>query len=199
MTIAPTASAAHRPLAAHIWIKEPDGFYVEPAWCSERLFQVETFAGAIWDPAAGLGRIADAARGAGYQAVATDLRDRGFPRFDGVGDFLTYERALAPNIVCNPPFTRADAFARRALELASGKIAMVWLTRRLNAARWLQRTPLARIYLLTPRPSMPPGHVILAGERPGGGTQDFAWLVFERGHTGPRELRWLYRDRGSAP
>jgi hypothetical protein len=49
------------------------------------------------------------------------------------------------------------------LELVPGKIAMIWLARRLNAARWLQDTPLARVYLLTPRPSMPPGHVILAG------------------------------------
>jgi len=39
----------------------------------------------------------------------------------------------------------------------------------LNAAHWLQGTPLRRISLLTPRPSMPPGHIIAAGSKPGGG------------------------------
>jgi hypothetical protein len=71
----------------------------------------------------------------------------------------------------------------------------IWLTRRLNAARWLSHTPLARIYLLTPRPSMPPGHVILAGEKPGGGSQDFCWLVWSRHHIGPPKLHWLHRDK----
>src|SRR5215831_7367744 len=71
---------------------------------------------------------------------------------------------------------------------------MIWLTRRLNAARWLAETPLARVYLLTPRPSMPPGQVILAGEKPGGGTQDFCWLVFDHAYKGPPALHWLHRD-----
>ena len=59
----------------------------------------------------------------------------------------------------------------------------------------LEPLPLAKIYLLTPRPSMPPGEVIARGERPGGGRMDFAWLVFNHGHSGPPELRWLHRDR----
>jgi hypothetical protein len=72
---------------------------------------------------------------------------------------------------------------------------VVWLARRLNAARWLAATPLARVYLLTPRPSMPPGHVIAAGEKPGGGTQDFVWLVWDHDYAGAPTLHWLHRDR----
>ena len=30
--------AGAKPLDAHVWRKEADGFYVEPEWCSERLF-----------------------------------------------------------------------------------------------------------------------------------------------------------------
>jgi hypothetical protein len=123
--------------------------------------------------------------------------DRGYSRFDGIVDFLHDELSPVTNIVTNPPFQTCNAFVRRALEVATDKVAMIWLARRLNAARWLQVTPLARIYFLTPRPSMPPGQVILAGEKPGGGTQDFCWLVFEHGHVGAPELRWLYRDGDS--
>ena len=106
------------------------------------------------------------------------------------------ESPRARNIVCNPPFDLCDQFVRRALHLAGGKVAMIWLARRLNAARWLANTPLARAYLLTPRPSMPPGHVIAAGEKPGGGTQDFCWLIFSHKHKGPPTLHWLCRDGG---
>ena len=54
--------------------------------------------------------------------------------------------------------------------------------------------PLRRIWLLTPRPSIPPGYVIARGEKPGGGKTDFTWLIFERGYTGKAEVDWLHRD-----
>jgi hypothetical protein len=47
---------------------------------------------------------------------------------------------------------------------------------RLNAARWLKPLSLAKIYLLTPRPSMPPATFIARGDKPGGDTVDFCWL-----------------------
>jgi hypothetical protein len=186
-------SANRRPLAAHVWDKEPLGFYIEPAWVDEQLFAVETFDGVIWHPACGTGRIPDAAQRAGYQTIATDIVDRNYPGFDGLADFLQSDRRT-DNVVCNPPYQDCRAFALHALKLASRKVAMIWLLRRLNAAHWLQQTPLAKIYLLTPRPSMPPGSVILAGAKPGGGKQDFCWLVFEHGHVGPPEIHWLHRD-----
>jgi hypothetical protein len=54
--------------------------------------------------------------------------------------------------------------------------------------------PLRRVWLLTPRPSMPPGHVIAAGETPGGGKMDFCWLVFEHQLSGIPQIGWLHRD-----
>ena len=98
------------------------------------------------------------------------------------------------NIVCNPPFDIFEQFANKALEIARRKVAMIWLVRRLNAARWLEQTPLVRVLLLTPRPSMPPGHTITAGKKPGGGTQDFCWLIWDHAHIGKPELGWLRRD-----
>jgi hypothetical protein len=51
------------------------------------------------------------------------------------------------------------------------------------------------VYLLTPRPSMPPGAWIAAGNKPGGGTLDFCWLVFSKRHRGEPQLQWLHRDK----
>src|SRR5262249_36628929 len=157
-----------RPLGAHIWRKDELGFYVEPNWVDERLFAVESFVGTIADRACGLGRVLEAGRRAGHdRLIATDIVDRGYEHFDGELDFLCSDDDVE-NLVSNPPFHICNEFTRHALRLATRKVALIWLVRRLNAAHWLQGTPLTRIYLLTPRPSMPPGHVILAGARPGG-------------------------------
>jgi hypothetical protein len=83
---------------------------------------------------------------------------------------------------------------QHSLLLAERKVAIVFPVARLNAAHWIKGTPLRRVWLMTPRPSMPPGHVIAAGHKPGGGKVDFCWLVWEHGCTGAPELHWLRRD-----
>lgn len=182
----------NKPIAAQSWVREPNEHYVEPFWCSERLFEEEKFDGLVWDPCCGFGRIPDSARKAGHTAIGSDIVDRGYRDFGGVKNFLDEASAHAPNIVCNPPFNIAGAFGGHALRLAGvQKVAMIFPTARLNAAHWIQGTPRARVWLMTPRPSMPPGHTITAGEKPGGGKMDFCWLVWERGRIGPADLRWL--------
>jgi hypothetical protein len=148
-----------RPLNAQIWQRAADEHYVEPAWCSERLFDEEKFFGQIWDPCCGFGRIPESAKLARYSVYASDIVDRGYA--DGVtADFLNcYDDQAASNIVCNPPFNIVKDFALHALLLRNTKkVAMIFPTARLNAAHWLRGTPLARVWLMTPRPSMPPGH-----------------------------------------
>lgn len=184
-----------RGLNAHIWQREANEHYVEPEWCSRRLFEVENFDPGIWDPCCGFGRIPTAAVAAGLYGIGTDIVDRGYSEFAGVHDFLSSQEFRSPNIVCNPPFNIADKFALHALSHSgTQKVAMVFPTARLNAAHWIKGTPLARVWLMTPRPSMPPGHVIAAGEKPGGGKMDYCWLVWTKSRIGSPDLRWLHRD-----
>jgi len=183
-----------RPRYAHIFDRDVRDFYSEPAWCSERLFAVELFNGLIWDPACGLGTIPRSACAAGLSSFASDIADHGY------GERRDFLAASAPttifNVVTNPPFRSAREFVERALTVGASKTAIIFPTARLNAAHWLETLPLARIWLLTPRPSMPPGEVILRGEKPGGGKTDFCWLIFDRTHEGPPSLTWLHRDGG---
>lgn len=182
---------------SHIWQREQHEHYVEPEWCSKRLFDVVKFNGPIWDPCCGFGRMVKSARAANYVAHGTDIVIRS--ELHGASlDFFTWD-GRAHNIVCNPPFDVFQKFAEHALRLPGiHKVAMIWLVRTLPAARWLRQTPLARILLLTPRPSMPPGHTITAGEKPGGGKQDFCWLIWDKAHSGPASIGWLHRDEGAA-
>jgi len=168
--------------------------FVEPQWVSERLFEEEKFAGWIYDPACGFGRIVESATAAGLKAYGSDLADRDY----GIRrDFFKHNKRH-DNIVTNPPFDQLEAFARHAVELSKCKTAVIAPTARLNAARWLRELPLRRILLLTPRPSMPPGHVVKSGGKTTGGKQDYCWLIFERGYVGRPELDWLHRDGGKA-
>lgn len=184
---------------SHLWARDPLDFYIEPCWISDRLFEVEKFDGGIWDPACGTGRIVVAAQLAGLHAIASDIKDRSPPGGCLTRDFLACQHGLAPNIVCNPPFKVADKFVEHALHLTTRKVAMVLPISWINGAKrsaWLETTPLRKVVVLAPRPSMPPGAVIAAGGRVGGGTQDYAWYVWLRGYDGRPEIAWLRRDPG---
>jgi hypothetical protein len=194
MTDLDTLHDRKRPRRTHIFKKAKDSFYLEPQWCSTRLFAIEKFTRPVTDPFCGTGRVAEAARLAGYSVWATDIVDRGYEHFDGVEDFLTVGRLDADeSIVSNPPFD--DRILRHAIGLNPVKMALLWpLARVVAAHEWLSTAPLARILMMTPRPSMPPGTYIAAGKKPQGARVEHCWLVFERGHRGPARMGWLHRD-----
>lgn len=183
--------SAPRAIAAHKWDRESHEHYVEPEWCSRRLFDVEKFEGPIWDPACGFGRIVESARNAGLAASGSDIISRASD-YGSLDFFTSLESAC--NIISNPPFNIAREFILHALKITTGKVAAIFPTARLNAAHWLEPLPLARVWLLTPRPSMPPGHMIARGEKPGGGKVDFCWLVFDHNRPAVREINWLHRE-----
>lgn len=200
--------------------RDPDNWYREEPWCSERLFAVERFEGRVVDPCAGFGTIANAARAAGLQAEAYDLRDRGFEGVKGGVDFFeprgwAYTPGIFPcdNIVSNPPYATwkqlgqprrdvamarsEDEFLRLALRRARYKVALFLPSGWLNSderGQWIETLPLYRVYLCSPRPSCPPGPYIQAGGKVGGGSTDYSWFVFLRGFSGTPTVHWLRRD-----
>jgi hypothetical protein len=199
--IAPVVKLKTRRLA-HNWQRDENDWYVEPEWCSCRLFQEEKFNGEIDDPCCGWGRIVRSALDVGYRVKASDIviRQSG----DAEVDRLKYQTDFrdrdepTDNIVCNPPYRVLPDFAERALKLARRKVALIFPVARLNAAGWLANAPLLRVWLMSPRPPMPPGSYLEAGHKPGGGRVDFCWLIFEHGCSGEAEVRWLHRDTRGA-
>jgi hypothetical protein len=196
------------PKDAGRWARHPEDYYVEEEWCDTRLFEAVPFTGTIVDPACGSGRIVRAARAArgngklngGTRVLGYDIVKRCEECHDDVEDFLTSDYET-DNIVSNPPFKHCKkpdfAFVLKALATAENKVALLlplpWMTGA-DKGRFLEQTPLEQVLILTPRPSMPPGPVIEAGENPGGGTEDFAWFIWNKKHKGPPTLGWLNRD-----
>lgn len=187
-----------RARVSHIYEREEHDHYVESAWVGRRLFQAERFDGEVCDPCCGLGNMMEGARAAGLEIRPFDIVDRGYEHLIGVRDFLLSGDRFSC-FAMNPPFNRIQEFTEHAVRLADHKVAVVFPARRLNAAgAWLRDLPLARVYFLTPRPSMPPGHIyramIAAGKEPSGDTKDYAVAVFIKNFEGEPVTRWLHRD-----
>jgi hypothetical protein len=173
------------------------------------LFEVESFGAkgdVVADLCCGWGHILHNAIHADYRAIGVDIVDRrheaqSYNGFEFIrADSLTSPPPIsaAHSVVMNTPYEAnfIERFTKTALSIAAYKVAVLVPLRRLPAARWLRPLPLETIYLLTPRPSLPPADYIRAGKKPGGGAQDFAWLIFNKQTTAkaPPRVRWLCRD-----
>ncbi len=190
------------PKAARIFERDPHDWYVEEIKASTGLLRVERFVGPVWDPACGGGNILRACTAAGLQATGTDIvrrmpeDDPFFVReFDFLGaqgsavgtpPHLPFPEWYATNIVTNPPFFRAkgtEAFIRKALTIARGKVAIFADVKFLASQRratglFAEHCP-HRVWTLAERPSCPPGAWLAAGNKAGGGTADWCWLVYD--------------------
>lgn len=185
-----------------IWARHENDWYVEPEWCSRRLFEQEEFRGSIFDPACGGGNILKSARAAGYHAYGNDVVRRS-EYADTVANFLNTD-FQADNIVSNPPFGLCDdrkakrhPWPEHCLKLAKFKVALLMPANWVQGdqrSRWLQESPLYRVWFISPRPSMPPGEVLAAGMKPGNGTTDYAWFVWLHGYSGAPTIHWLRRE-----
>jgi len=87
MTISETVKRERK---SHVWARSDDDWYVEPEWVSKRLFESEHFAGDIWDPCCGTGRIVQSARAAGHSSYGSDIAERSIGY--GVVDFFAMKR-----------------------------------------------------------------------------------------------------------
>lgn len=163
-------------------------WYVEPVEATLALLAVERFVGAVHDPACGQGNIVKACKQRGLDAYGSDLHDRGFGA-TGI-NFLDHEHE-ADNIITNPPFSLAEEFLVRALQVARFKVAILcrlaWLEGRRRAAL-LQRAPLARVWVFANRINVPPGGLDLPAK---GSAVAYAWFVFDHDHQGPASLGWV--------
>ena len=185
---------------SHIWQRDPLDFYVETEAAVESLFGAVylPLGCLVWDPACGIGTIPTVATKLGYPARASDIVDRGFPGADQI-DFLSedvrrqrYDDRVA--IVCNPPFSKAAQFIEQALAIADHHVAMLLPIKFLASQRrrkLFAETPVSQVLILSKRPSMPPGAVLAAGGKRGGGKEDFCWIVWHRAHVGPPQIGWL--------
>jgi hypothetical protein len=172
--------------------REKDDFYATPPAATQALLSVETFEGAIWEPACGQGHLSKVLIDAGYEVISTDLVARGYGEA-GV-DFLMEWQPRAPNIVTNPPFKLSSGFVRNALKLTTGKVAMllkVGFLEGVERADVFDHAPLARVHVFRRRQSFLKDGLYSTNMNGKGGMIAYAWFVWEHGYSGKPTLGWI--------
>lgn len=188
---------------AHIFEREENDHYVEQDWTVDLLLDAITFTGSVWDPACGFGTIPKACQRAGIKhVIGTDLIDRGYGT--GGQDFLKFSRKLIrreDNIITNPPYKHTEDFIHQGLKFSRDKAAfLVPLKFLASNSRYplFTQLPIWRVCILSSQPSMLPGRLLASGQKPGGGSVDYCWIVFKHGYTGTPGTIWLARKKGGA-
>lgn len=170
--------------------RQVDDFYATPRSAIVQLLQVEQFDNVVWEPACGDGAISRVLQETGHAVVSTDLIDRGY----GIGgiDFLMEMKPAGYHVVTNPPFKLATEFARRALELVPGKVAMLLKIGFLEGpTREDIHKYLARVWVIRRRITFLKDGKEFSRSNGKGGIHTYAWFVWDRSHTGPVSLGWL--------
>ena len=164
--------------------------YETPPVAVHGLLAVETLPHEIWEPACGPGAIVNVLRAAGHAVHATDLNPWGCPDSASGRDFLMEREAPCDCILTNPPFKLAGEFAEHALTL----VTRVYFLLRLSFLESARRTDLlesghlARVLLFRERLPMMHRHDF-EGSKIGNSAQPFAWFVWDKGYSGPTEVR----------
>ena len=201
----PEGTTAERLVKVHA--RAERDFYIEPGWCVDLLLQNERFIGDVWDPCAGSGTVVKACKRAGLTAIGTDMVTNDPLHVTGGINFMNVDRPFKgagrpANIIFNPPYRdgQAQQFILRALSIATNKVAAVLQQQfPFSIERFpffTAAAPVARIYYLSSRPSMPPGDPYLAGEiEAKGGSTDYLWMVWDHGQHPmiPTTAFWLKR------
>lgn len=184
------------------WARKPADLYPTPpdcVWSLQPLIEDLIPRGsAILEPACADGQMVRALEQCGYEVDGFDLRPDvtggiGSTDFLDVANFYHSNRQYAA-VWTNPPFVVADAFIRRALDIAPVAVMLLksnfWNTKN-RRKLWREKRP-TRIYSLTWRPAF------LEEERGKSPLMDCIWAVFERGKHDHCEME-IIEDRLLAP
>ncbi len=195
---------ADKPMLGNSGFERRQGdFYATEPWVTRALLERIKFRGMIWEPACGRGDMAEVLAEFGYVVMASDIAG------DALGckgalkaDFLTrYHAGEEPlSIVTNPPYTVAEPFIRKALELTErcqGMVAMLMRNEYDCAAgrRYLfESKAFASKLVLTRRPRwLDANQQHSASPR-----HNFAWMIWDHRHSGSARIEWLRARGGNA-
>lgn len=153
--------------------------YETPAAAVEMLLDNVWVRGAVLEPSAGRGAIANALRARGYYVIAYDLHE--YPGSTAVypgTDFLQEpDTQGCKSIVMNPPYKDADKHVRHALKIVpeDGVVCALLRLTWMAAKKRADLLPHIEKIIICGRLKMLPPHAPDAGHS---GTVDFAWFVF---------------------
>lgn len=152
----------------------------------------------VWECACGSGCLSEPLKALGYDVISTDIVDRGY---GDVEDFLKSNRKWDGDIITNPPFKHASEFIEKAIELLNDgqkalfllKIQFLETTKR---AKLFEKCGLKCVVVNSERICCAmngefESYFNKKGDRYVGGTQLYAWFVFEKGYIGKPTIEFV--------
>ena len=179
-------------------VKVYDGYHT-PLIAVQTLLEREDLAGYVWEPAAGFFKIVNPLHKAGIKVFSSDICDW-HDKIQVVKDFALYKsppkflRDKNFDIVTNPPFSKAQMFVEKAMELLP-KGCRLYLLLRLqflegNKRRALfKKYPPYKVWVYSFR--LPRMHRFFFKGNKGGTVLCFAWFCFEKGYKGKTIIDWI--------
>lgn len=164
--------------------------YTTPKEAVEKLLMVEKFYKRIWEPAAGLLHISSVLENHGFEVWSTDIEDRGMEIQKM--DFLEYSGIFSGDIITNPPYSKAEQFVIKSMEVIfpCAKVAMLLRLNFLEGQKrreLFEKFPPIRIYVFSKRINCPKNGLEIGQHS----TMCFAWFVWEKGFQGNPTIYWI--------
>ena len=170
--------------------REENDYYATPPKAVEQLLKLETFQNNIWECACGEGHISKVLQKFGHNVRSSDLIDRGY---GDVYDFLKTNGVADCDIITNPPFSKANEFLLKAMDIMfdGRKLAMLL---RIQFLEGVARRKIFKTY--------PPKIIYVASrnircakngdfENATGNASTYCWFVWEKGFKGEPIIRWF--------
>jgi hypothetical protein len=173
--------------------RETNDFYATDPIAAEWLLKLEKLDKNIWEPSCGNGCLSRVFEAAGHNVISSDLVDRGYGR-SGI-DFLTCNKTFNGDIITNPPYSLAQEFIEKALDVVTegNKVIMFLKIQFLEgkARRELfKKFPPERVWVSSSR--------ILCAKngdfekyRKQGSAACYCWYVWEKGYNGDTIIKWF--------
>lgn len=176
--------------------RQHNDYYATSPQTIKSLLKVEKVFGDILEPACGEGHISKyLEKEPNVKSVtSTDLVDRGFG--EGGIDFLNhdYERKF-DIVITNPPFSLGEQFVRKALEVSSNKVILLFRIQFLESVsryELFKTTPLKHVYVFSSRQcGWKNGKMLDENGKKWSATMALCWFVWEHGYNGDPTIKWI--------
>lgn len=179
-------------------LRQRSNFYSAHPSVTQDLLREERFCNKILEPCCGSGAMAEVIKNNGYEVEAYDIVDRGYGK---VGDFFVVDYpAKEYDIITNPPYDdRLIDFIKRCLSLCNNKVAILmpvhYLSGKERHLELYSKFPPSRVYVYCERIIMAKNGDFDTYVDGGANMTIYAWYVWERGHQGATELKWIHNDK----
>lgn len=176
----------------HKYDREECDLYTTPKIAVDKLLEAERFSHTIFEPCCGTGSISDVLINNGYEVICNDIIDRGYDKQTSICDYLKLSVKNSCDIITNPPYSLAEQFVRKSLEISDEgtKIAMLL---KLTFLEGQKRRKLFDVF--------PPSRVYVFSKRircnKGGQESEeqsavcYAWFIWVKGQYGIPQIYWI--------